>query len=100
MKFNKTHLTISHNNKEYNIGYKRLNGDATSRYYDHLSRYGDQGKRSFSVRSGKYALGNYFKTEVSLSTVRKVMVLESDKLTKYVILWARDQMKTLITIPK
>lgn len=100
MRYNKTHVTIIHNNKEYNIGYKRLNGDATSRYYDHLSRYGDQGKRSFSVRSGKYALGNYFKTEVNLSVIRKVLVLESDRLTRYVILWGRDQMKTLITIPR
>jgi len=52
------------------------------------------------VKSGKYALGNYFKTEANLSTIRKVLVLQSDRITKFVVLWARDQMKTLITIPK
>ena len=52
------------------------------------------------MKSGKYALGNYFKTEANLSTIRKVLVLQSDRITKFVVLWARDQMKTLITIPK
>lgn len=32
------------------------------RSYDHLSRYGDKVPRSFSIRSGKYALGNNIKT--------------------------------------
>ena len=37
---NQTHLTLSFNGNEYNIGYKKLNADATSRRFDHLSRYG------------------------------------------------------------
>lgn len=98
--FNSTHVKINRNGKEYAIGYKRLNGDATQRTYSHLSRYGDQVQRGFSVRSGKYALGSNEKTEVSLSRIRKVYRLESDLVRKYVVTWTRDQMKTLITIPK
>ena len=60
--YNKTHFTITYNGKEYSIGYKRLDGDPTPRRYDHLSRYGDQVHRSFTIRSGKYALGNNPKT--------------------------------------
>lgn len=56
--YNKTHFTITLNDKKYSIGYKRLNGDPTPRNYDHLSRYGDQYGRSFTIKSGKYALGN------------------------------------------
>lgn len=77
-----------------------MNGDPTSRSYDHLSRYGDQVPRSFSIRSGKYALGNNVKTEVNLSNIRKVFKLQSDRFTKYLILWGREHMKTVITIPK
>jgi hypothetical protein len=73
--YNSTHITIKNSNKLYNIGYKRLNGDPTPRNYDHLSRYGDQMKRSFSIRSGKYALGNFYKTEVNLSKIKKVLKL-------------------------
>ena len=77
-----------------------MNGDPTSRSYDHLSRYGDQVPRSFSIRSSKYALGNNVKTEVNLSNIRKVFKLQSDRFTKYLILWGREHMKTVITIPK
>jgi hypothetical protein len=28
------------------------------------------------------------------------MKLESERLTKYIVLWARENMKTIITIPK
>jgi hypothetical protein len=73
--YNSTHITIKNNNNLYNIGYKRLNGDPTPRNYDHLSRYGDQMRRSFSIRSGKYALGNYYKTEVNLSKIKRVLKL-------------------------
>lgn len=38
------------------------------------------------------------KTEASLSKIVKVLRLESDYLKKYVIIWAREQMKTVITI--
>ena len=61
--YNKAHFTIKEGGKSYSIGYKRLNGDPTPRRYDHLSRYGDQTPRSFTIRSGKYALGNNPKTE-------------------------------------
>lgn len=35
-----------------------------------------------------------------MSTIRKVLILESDLLIKFVIVWAREQMKTIITITK
>lgn len=97
--YNSTHFTISLNSKKYSIGYKRLNGDATPRNYDHLSRYGDQFGRGFTIRSGKYALGNNPKTEVDLTTIRQVYKLQSDYLKKIIIKWNREQMKTIITIP-
>lgn len=75
MNYNTSHITITNNNSLYHIGYKRLNGDPTPRNYAHLSRYGDQMQRSFSIRSGKYALGNFYKTEVNLSKIRKVLKL-------------------------
>ena len=87
--YNATHMTISLSQKQYNIGYKRLNGDPTSRSYKHLSRFGDQTPRTFSIRSGKYALGNNLKTQDNLSEIKKVLKLESDLLIKYVILWNR-----------
>ena len=71
----KTHFTITSNDKQYSIGYKRLNGDPTPRQYDHLSRYGDQVGRSFNIKSGKYALGNNPKTEVDLTSIRNVLKL-------------------------
>ena len=73
--YNETHFTITLNNKQYSIGYKRLNGDPTPRNYKHLSRYGDQVARSFSIKSGKYALGNNPKTQVDLSSIRAVYKL-------------------------
>ena len=73
--YNKTHFTITSNDKQYSIGYKRLNGDPTPRQYDHLSRYGDQVGRSFNIKSGKYALGNNPKTEVDLTSIRNVLKL-------------------------
>lgn len=89
MKYNKTHVILDHKGNKYSIGYKRLNGDPTSRSYEHLSRYGDQFKRSFTIRSGKYALGSNIKTEVNLSKIRKVFILQTDYIVKYIIHWAR-----------
>lgn len=98
LRYNSTHMLITINNKEYSIGYRRLNGDATPRRYDHLSRYGEQGPRSFNIRSGKYALGNDPKTEVTLSEIQAVYKLESDYVKKIIIRWKREQMKTIISI--
>jgi hypothetical protein len=57
-RYSDTHFIISLNGKSYELGYKRVNARSTPRHYDHLSRYGQQYSRSFSIRPGKYALGN------------------------------------------
>ena len=53
-----THFNIIVDRKPYSIGYKRVEARATGRNYKHLSRYGQMFQRSFSIRPGKYALGN------------------------------------------
>lgn len=72
---NNTHLKIALNSKTYSIGYKRIIAEATGRSYDHLSRYGDQIHRSFSIRPGKYALGNNPNKISDLTQIRKVLKL-------------------------
>lgn len=72
---NASHFKITLNDRTYSIGYKRILAEATSRNYDHLSRYGDLGRRSFSIRSGKYALGNNPNKISELSQIRKVLKL-------------------------
>ena len=53
-----SHFSISLNGKSYSIGYKKVGARGTPRYYEHLSRYGQQYARTFNIRPGKYALGN------------------------------------------
>lgn len=77
------------NNREYFIGYKKVDADPTSRNYDHLSRYGEKTPRIFTINSGKYALGNNPSTEQNLSKIRRVLKLSNSKLSKYVIVWER-----------
>jgi hypothetical protein len=73
--FNSTHFTINVQGKLYSIGYKRVTARATSRNYDHLSRYGTQYSRQFSIRPGKYALGNDPNQIIDFSHIKKVSKL-------------------------
>jgi hypothetical protein len=56
--YNNTHFIVNYEGQHYALGFKRVVARATNRNYDHLSRYGGQYSRSFSIRPGKYALGN------------------------------------------
>ena len=94
---NGTHLSIKSRDGTFHVGYKRLSGDPTPRNYAHLSRFGDKSPRSFSINSGKYALGNNIATEKSITSIRKVSIVESSTLTKVIVLWKRYGMKTIIT---
>jgi len=87
--FNDTHFNINFDDKRYSIGYKKIAGEPTDRSYDHLSRYGDQVPRRFSIRSGKYALGNNPNKIEDLSTIAKVHILDSEKLKIFIIKWRR-----------
>ena len=75
IKYNATHFTLLQGSNEYSVGYKKLDGNPTSRNYAHLSRFGEQKKRGFNIRSGRYALGNNIATEASMSKIRKIMRL-------------------------
>ena len=57
--YNSTHIEIkTKQGTTFKIGYKTLEANPTPRNYAHLTRYGTQSERSFSINSGKYALGN------------------------------------------
>ena len=71
----KTHFTISIDGKAYSIGYKRVGARPTPRHYDHLSRYGQQYSRSFTIRPGKYALGNDPNDIKDFSEIKRVSKL-------------------------
>lgn len=73
--YNNSHFKIELNGKKYSIGYKKIEAESTSRNYKHLSRYGDQVQRGFSIRSGKYALGNNPNKIIDLSSIEKVLLL-------------------------
>jgi hypothetical protein len=73
---------------------------ATERNYDHLSRYGGQFRRGFTIRPGKYALGNDPNTVRDFSAISSISQLKSQRYTFFLIHWKRYQMKTLISIPK
>lgn len=63
--------------------------ESTSRSYEHLSRYGKKVKKSFTINSGKYALGNNPNTQESYSSIRKVYQIDSAKITQFIIKWKR-----------
>jgi hypothetical protein len=86
---NITHFNINHEGQFYSIGYKRIEAKPTSRFYDHLTRYGTQSPRSFSIRPGKYALGNDPNTVRDFSQIKKVSKLSSDRYTFFLIQWKR-----------
>lgn len=73
---------------------------ATTRNYDHLTRYGTQGPRQFYIRPGKYALGSDPTDIKDFSDIKRVSTLSSQKNTFFLIEWNRYKMKTLITISK
>ena len=73
--FTSTHFNIIVHGKPYSIGYKRVEARPTSRHYDHLSRYGQQYARTFSIRPGKYALGNDPNDIRDFSEIKKVSSL-------------------------
>lgn len=98
--YNSTHFKIELNGSRYSIGYKKIVAEATSRHYAHLSRYGDQYERSFSIRSGKYALGNDPNRVSDLTEINKVLILESKRNFIVLVRWNREGMKTLITVNK
>jgi hypothetical protein len=56
--------------------------------------------RGFSIRPGKYALGNDPSTARDLTSISSVSQLTTPKYTFFLIHWQRYQMKTLISIPR
>lgn len=97
---NSSHFKIKYAGSDYALGYKWVEAKATNRNYEHLSRYGGQFMRGFSIRPGKYALGNDPNTVRDFSAISSISQLKSQRYTFFLIHWKRYQMKTLISIPK
>lgn len=64
-----------------------------------MARDGRQVPRSFSIRPGKYALGNDPSTVTDFSEIGKVSQLVSDRYRFILIHWKRYKMTSLISIP-
>lgn len=94
-----THFRIKHSGREYLLGYKRVKAGSTDRHYEHLSRYGGRQERSFSIRPGKYALGNDPNDIKDFSSILRVSSLQSQRYRFFLIHWHRYGMKTIISIP-
>lgn len=96
---NTTHLIINHEGNDYALGYKKVKAGPTARNYDHLSRYGDQHRRSFSIRPGKYALGNDPNQIKDFTSIKSITWLKSIHYTFLLVHWKRYHMTTLVSIP-
>lgn len=97
---NKTHITLKINHKEYRISYKRVVAESTPRNYAHLSRYGSSVQRSFSINSGKYALGNNPNKIHEWSSVKDVSVVNTPSLSIFLVEWNRPGFRTVLTVNK
>lgn len=98
--YNDTTISLNVNQRKYTIGYKRVVAEPTPRNYEHLSANGGRTMRSFTIRSGKYALGNNPNKIYDFSRIHTVSMVETPNLSIYLIDWGRAGMRTLLTVEK
>lgn len=98
--YNDTTLILDINGRKYTIAYKRVVAEPTPRNYDHLNAMGNKSPRSFTIRSGKYALGNNPNKIYDFSRIDTVSVVETPTRFLYLVEWGRAGMRTLLSVEK